>query len=78
MRVNYLILFIRLLNQVRKTPEGDVPVPITHAYNHHYVAWLKSEHAEFKHLDAKHGGHGMSHGAARYWAARPRASTKVY
>jgi hypothetical protein len=61
------------VDQVRKTPQGDVPVPITHAYNHHYVAWLKSEHAEFKHIDAKHGGHGMSHGAAKYWAARPRA-----
>ena len=62
---------------MRRTPEGDVPVPITHAYNHHYVAWLKSEHAELRYVDAKHGGHGMAHGARKYWKAVPKAGAPV-
>jgi hypothetical protein len=28
------------VDQVRQTPEGDVSLPITHAYNHHYGATL--------------------------------------
>merc|ERR1719482_1032949 len=56
-----------------KTDKGDVPVPINHAYNHHYVAWLKSEQAELKYVDADPhaAGHGYGHGSNKYWTAVP-------
>lgn len=60
-------------DQVMKAPNGDVPVPINHAYNHHYVAWLNSEHAEMHEVDvprdASAADHAMAHGASKYWTA---------
>ena len=31
-----------------KTPNGDVSVPITHAYNHHYCAYMSGAMSEMK------------------------------
>ena len=31
-----------------KTPNGDVSVPITHAYNHHYCAYMSGAKSEMK------------------------------
>ena len=31
-----------------KTPDGDVSVPITHAYNHHYCAYMSGAMSEMK------------------------------
>ena len=37
------------VDQVRTLPNGtDVPVPITHAYNHHYCAWLVNSNDKVK------------------------------
>jgi len=68
-------------DQVMKTPQGDVPVPINHAYNHHYVAWLNSEHAELAEVGVDHdtsaAGHSMAHGAPTYWTARRKLTAPV-
>lgn len=68
-------------DQVMKTPQGDVPVPITHAYNHHYVAWLNSEHAELREFAVpKHAtgaDHSMAHGGTKYWKAARLPSAPV-
>ena len=34
-----------------RTEEGDVSVPITHAYNHHYFSWLVGGDAELAERD---------------------------
>ena len=53
------------IDQVRRTPSGDVPVPITWAYNHHYMAYITSEKAE---LVKKKGTHvGIGHDTEEYW-----------
>ena len=31
-----------------KTPNGDVSVPITHAYNHHYCAYMSGSLSEMR------------------------------
>ena len=31
-----------------RTPDGDVSVPITHAYNHHYCAYMSGAMSEMK------------------------------
>ena len=31
-----------------RTEEGDVSVPITHAYNHHYCAYMSGAMSEMK------------------------------
>merc|ERR1719499_2697219 len=33
-------------DQVQRTPKGDVSWPITHAYNHHFEAWLYGAKSE--------------------------------
>eukprot|EP00961_Rhodomonas_salina_P007986 108157-Rhodomonas_salina.2 len=58
------------VNQVRVTPTGDIPVPITWAYNHHFVAWLaNSKKVKFTKQKADpHGPHrGLYHGAQEQW-----------
>ena len=35
-------------DQVMRTPTGDVSVPITHAYNHHYCAYMSGAMSEMK------------------------------
>ena len=59
-------------DQVRRTPTGDVPLPITAAYNHHYGAILTSASARRVRVgeqdDGQHGatmGHPDSNGD--YW-----------
>eukprot|EP00040_Diaphanoeca_grandis_P019959 m.105756 g.105756 ORF g.105756 m.105756 type:complete len:792 (-) comp27674_c0_seq2:460-2835(-) len=36
------------IDQVRRTPEGDVSVPISASYNHHYTSSIKGASAEFE------------------------------
>jgi len=36
------------IDQVRKTPQGDVSVPITASYNHHYVTQITGVNTKFK------------------------------
>ena len=70
------------VDQVRTDPDGfDVPVPITHAYNHHYAAWLvnsrkvrlvkKKRDASDKKLRGV-----MHHGSDEFWAAEPSSRMK--
>ena len=40
-------------DQVRKTPDGDVSVPITWAYNHHYIAYLMGANSKLVKADPK-------------------------
>jgi len=67
------------VDQVMKTPNGDVPVPITHAYNHHYVSFLNSEHVEMKHVHAPAGAkpHGCGH-SDKFWTAVPKKGAPVF
>ena len=71
-------IFYQLLNkisctflhvfQVMKTENGDVSVPITWAYNHHYCAYLSGSYAEMKELDASAYPFGHhNHGASTSW-----------
>ena len=56
---------------------GDVPVPITHAYNHHYGAWISNSRKvrmvkkKRDQSDKKLGGMMMDHGSDEYWTAEP-------
>ena len=52
-------------DQVMRTPEGDVPVPITWAYNHHFVAYMSGAYSELQQLQGEElKNPGMaSHGA---------------
>ena len=53
-----------------KTPNGDVSVPINHAYNHHYVSWLIGKDAKMmKFVTTEDTPKGMNHGARAYWRA---------
>ena len=36
-----------------RTPEGDVSVPITHAYNHHYCAYMSGSLSELRQVTGK-------------------------
>merc|ERR1711953_1139632 len=40
-------------DQVMKTAEGDVPVPITWAYNHHFVAYMSGAYSELQQLQGE-------------------------
>jgi hypothetical protein len=59
------------VDQVRIDDHGnEVPVPITHAYNHHYIAWLHNSQKgtvvkQKLHHDAPTGA--MTHGTDEYW-----------
>lgn len=59
------------VDQVKRTPHGeDIPVPITHAYNHHYMAWLSSsKHAKLTKKKATEDmiRLGVTHGMDEYW-----------
>ena len=51
-----------------KTENGDVSVPITWAYNHHYCAYLTGSYAEMKELDTSAYPFGHhNHGASTSW-----------
>ena len=59
------------IDQIVKTPSGDISVPISASYNHHYVSHIIGAGASFKRIKldgpsdprakdlAKHSGHGM-------------------
>ena len=59
-----------------KTKDGDKSVPITWAYNHHYVSYITSSYSEMTKLETDEigilpfGGH--NHGASTFWMAVPR------
>ena len=65
------------VDQVRTNSDGlDVPLPITHAYNHHYAAWLvnnRKVRMVKKKRDAsnKKLGRMLNHGSDEYWSAEP-------
>merc|ERR1712012_633752 len=40
-------------DQVMRTAEGDVPVPITWAYNHHFVAYMSGAYSELQQLQGE-------------------------
>ena len=58
-------------DQVIKSPGGDVSVPITHAYNHHYCAYMSGALSEMKQVTGDLGiveDRGMNnHGAPSWW-----------
>jgi len=59
------------VDQVYQTPDGEEPVPITSAYNHHYGVWIFSPHATMVHRHA-HGSHrlqGCGSVGGRFWDA---------
>lgn len=45
-------------------PDKDVSVPINWAYNHHYMAWMAGESAEFVEVPSDGPADWMAHGAA--------------
>ena len=59
-----------------KTSEGDKSVPITWAYNHHYVAYLTGSYSKMTQLDSDSSGAipfgGHNHGAPTFWMALPK------
>lgn len=57
-------------DQVMQTPEGDKSVPVYHAYNHHYFAWLTGVDAEMHHLDRPKMMPNPTH-----WEARDKPGT---
>ena len=58
-----------------RTSEGDISVPITWAYNHHYVSYLVSSYSKMTELEAESGGAAkygsLNHGAPTFWLAMP-------
>ena len=57
-------------DQVIKSPGGDVSVPIIHAYNHHYCAYMSGALSEMKQVTGDLGveDRGMNnHGAPAWW-----------
>ena len=61
--------------QVIRTSEGDKSVPITWAYNHHYVSYLVSTYSKMAELEVESGGAApygnLNHGAPTFWLAMP-------
>lgn len=60
------------VDQVRRNPKGgeDIPVPITHAYNHHYCSWLvNSKKAKLVKIRAPEEmiRSGLTHGSEDHW-----------
>merc|ERR1719334_3053548 len=62
-------------DQVMKSSSGDVSVPITWAYNHHYCAYMSGALSEMKKIEAAFGinDHGMNnHGAPAFYQTLKR------
>lgn len=60
-------------DQIFRTPHGDVSVPITWSYNHHYEAFLQGKNAELVQIiynDRQDYG-TYNHGAKRLWKVIP-------
>jgi len=63
------------MDQVRRTDEGDVSVPISVVYNHHFESTMIGKHASFEktnpHEDPHAKMHDMGHGLPNeYYAAK--------
>ena len=58
-----------ILKQVIRTPDGDISVPIIHAYNHHYCAYMSGAMSEMKQVTGDLGisDHGMNNHGAPAW-----------
>ena len=66
-------------DQVMRTPGGDVSVPITHAYNHHYCAYMSGAMSEMKQVTGDLGleDRGMNnHGAPAWWQTFKKESVE--
>ena len=59
------------VNQVREDDGKEMPVPITWAYNHHFLAYLYNSNKArlVKHKDETASIHTNSHGSSEYWKA---------
>jgi hypothetical protein len=64
------------VDQVMRTEKGDVAVPITWAYNHHFIAFLggKGSYLEYERDDLEARKHGYAHGADGYWTMKKRTT----
>eukprot|EP00005_Dracoamoeba_jomungandri_P011599 CAMPEP_0174265228 /NCGR_PEP_ID=MMETSP0439-20130205/25700_1 /TAXON_ID=0 /ORGANISM="Stereomyxa ramosa, Strain Chinc5" /LENGTH=693 /DNA_ID=CAMNT_0015351583 /DNA_START=91 /DNA_END=2172 /DNA_ORIENTATION=+ len=68
------------VDQVRKTPQGDVSVPIFWAYNHHYEAYLVGKDSQLVKKFVQPGQdteYGYNHGANFYWDLVPKNGTNA-
>eukprot|EP00440_Ansanella_granifera_P035912 gb/GFBE01038957.1/.p1 GENE.gb/GFBE01038957.1/~~gb/GFBE01038957.1/.p1 ORF type:complete len:785 (+),score=142.22 gb/GFBE01038957.1/:1-2355(+) len=65
-------------DQVMESPEGDVSVPISWAYNHHYVSWMTGQYSEMNQVPADPHD-TMNHGAPFVWKAleKPEAASRT-
>jgi len=56
-------------DQVIRSPDGDISVPIIHAYNHHYCAYMSGAMSEMKQVTGDLGisDHGMNNHGAPAW-----------
>lgn len=48
-------------DQVQRTPEGDVPVPITWAYNHHYMGRVLGKYTQLRQVKVRSPQHQQQH-----------------
>ena len=66
-------------DQVFRTPDGDISVPITWAYNHHYEAFLQGKNAELVQViqDDKNDYGAYNHGAKRLWKVVPENTSNI-
>jgi hypothetical protein len=64
------------VDQVMRSEKGDIPVPITWAYNHHYVAYIggRDSYLFYKSDDIGALKHGYNHGASGYWTMKKRSN----
>ena len=62
-----------------KTSEGEKSVPITWAYNHHYVSYITSSFSEMTQVTTDEIGilplGGYNHGASKMWMMVPKKDT---
>jgi hypothetical protein len=68
-------------DQVYKTDQGEVPVPIFRSYNHHYCAYLKNDlQVELVKVRTPEGdmqARAMSHGSPYHYAIKPRPGARL-
>ena len=63
-------------DQIFKTPNGDVSVPITWSYNHHYGAFLQGAYSQLikVDIDSKTDYGAFNHGAKQKWMIIPESA----
>ena len=54
-------------DQVYKTENGDISIPITHQYNHHYIAYMTGSNSKLVLHNASESHNMDNHGATEYW-----------